>query len=44
MIPLDDGTFCVLMFLKNYGDDQRMLTRKATYRDISENPMWMVHI
>ena len=22
------------MFLKNYGDDQRMLTRKATYKDI----------
>jgi len=34
VIPLGDGTFCVLMFLKNYGEDQRMLTRKATYRDI----------
>lgn len=34
VIPLDDGTFCVLMSLKNYGDDQRILTRKATYKDI----------
>ncbi len=34
VIPLDDGTFCVLVFLKNYGADQSVITRKATYKDI----------
>ena len=34
VIPLGDGTFCVLMSLDSYGDDQNVITRKATYRDI----------
>ena len=34
VIPLDDGTFCVLAFLDDYGDHQSVVTRKATYRDI----------
>lgn len=34
MIPLEDGTFCVLASLDDYGDDQRILTRRATYKDI----------
>ena len=34
VIPLDDGTFCVLAFLKSYSDDQSVITRKATYQDI----------
>jgi len=34
VIQLGDGTFSLLMFLKTYGDDQRMLTRKAICKDI----------
>lgn len=34
VIPLGDGTFCVLAFLKNYGDHQSVVTCKAAYRDI----------
>lgn len=34
MVPLDDGTFRILASLDDYGDDQRILTRKATYKDI----------
>ena len=34
MVPLEDGTFCVLASLDDYGDDYRILTRKATYKDI----------
>ena len=34
VIPLGDGTFCVLAFLNDYGDHQSVVTRKATYRDI----------
>lgn len=34
VIPLDDGTFCVLAPLDDYRDHQSVVTRKATYRDI----------
>ena len=34
VVPLGDGTFCVLASLDDYGDHQSVVTRKATCRDI----------
>ena len=34
VIPLDDGTFCVLASLGDYDTEHRALSRKATYPEI----------
>lgn len=34
LVPLDDGAFRVLASLDDYGDDYRILTRKAACKDI----------